>query len=215
MSGHTQPTGPHLVHFSDVKEVVEIESGRFEFFKQMLTIGLGGIAGLAAIFTDEGKIPDGAWSKGTLIAFAICAIVVVVWSAMGISTYANHLRDVHKLSLDPNSDDLKRNRDHSEHGILSHARITLLAASAAAMALIIFAGVRLFGAEETGAAAAMGLASKTIRFQPGNPTPTSLDHFQTVGDAYLVTYVTEPNRVQYTVRVKRDKNEVVEITKQP
>lgn len=56
-----QPTGPHVVHFSHVREVAEKEAGRFEFFKQMLAVGLGGIAGLAAIFTEfEVDFPKGS-----------------------------------------------------------------------------------------------------------------------------------------------------------
>src|SRR5208282_5855100 len=93
--------GPHVVHFSEVKETVEFESGRFEFFKQMLAIGLGGIAGLAAIFTDPDKIPVESWRVAMLSLFAVSAIVVVISSADGISTYANHLRDVRRLSREP------------------------------------------------------------------------------------------------------------------
>src|SRR5260370_11520971 len=95
----------HLIHFSPVKEVVEKESGRFEFFKQMLAIGLGGIAGLAAIFTDADKIPEEFYLKAILAIFALSAILVVIASGMGISAYANHLRDVKKLA--DNTDNTK------------------------------------------------------------------------------------------------------------
>jgi hypothetical protein len=217
MTDHTaitlqdRQTGPHVVHFSDVKEVVEIESGRFEFFKQMLTVGLGGIAGLAALFTEQNKIPDEPLAKSMLTIFAISAIVVVIWSAMGISTYANHLRDVERLARDRQSSALKTKRDQSEKGILSHARITLVAASIGAVALIVFAGLKLFSSHPVGPEAAMEIAQRLIRLQPGNPVPKSLEHFQLVGNYYVITYVTAQNQ-NYTVKLTTEKNAVVEIT---
>jgi hypothetical protein len=49
--------------------------------------------------------------------------------------------------------------------------------------------------------------------QPGNPTPQTLDHFQTIGSDYLVTYVTNPGQVKYSVKVDRNTNSILEITK--
>jgi hypothetical protein len=204
------PTGPHVVHFSAVKEVVEIESGRFEFFKQMIAVGLGGIAGLAAIFTERSKIPDEFLTRSTIIIFAISALVVVGWSAMGISTYANHLRDVDKLARKPEDSVLIKNRKESEEGILHHARVTLIAAFVGALALIAFAGLQLINPHPVGPEAAMETAQRLIRLQPGNPIPKSLDHFQLVGSDYIITYVTDQNK-KYTVKVTTDKNEVSEI----
>ena len=205
----------HLVHFSPVKEVVEEESGRFEFFKQMLAIGLGGIAGLAAIFTDADRIPEEFCLKASLAVFAVSAIFIVVFSGMGISAYANHLRDIKNLA--DNADNtrtagLEANAAGSEGSILLHARIVFVLSLLGAAALILFAGIKLFETPKLGADAAMRLARKIITEQPGSPSPQSLDHFQTNGTDYIVTYVTEPNQVKYTVRINRDKNGAEEIT---
>jgi hypothetical protein len=64
-----------------------------------------------------------------------------------------------------------------------------------------------------GAEAALSAASKILSEHPGNPSPQTLDHFQTVGSDYLITYVTNPNQIRYTVRVNRDTNAILEITK--
>jgi hypothetical protein len=210
----SSPTaGPHVVHFSDVKETVEVESGRFEFFKQILTIGLGGIAGLAAILTDPDKIPDEFWRIGMLSLFAIFAIVVVICSADGISTYANYLREVRRLSRDPENAKLKQSRDEYEESILNHANVALVGSWIGAASLIAFSGLMLFGAHAVGAEAAMRAARKIVSEQPGNPAPQTLDHFQTIGSDYLVTYVTGPGQVKYSVKVDRNTNSILEITK--
>jgi hypothetical protein len=118
MSGtnHVHLVGPSVVHFSSVREAVEQQSGLFEFLKQMLTIGLGGIAGLAAIFTDESKIPDDIASRVTLGTFALSSIAVVVSATFGISTYANYLRQIGWLagSGDEQFESLVRRHDEAK-----------------------------------------------------------------------------------------------------
>lgn len=206
------PQTPHLIHFSPVKEVVEKESGRFEFFKQMLIVGLGGIAGLAAIFTDADKIPEDLWLKVPLAIFAVCALVVVIASANGISTYANHLRHVKRNADDPTDANLQ-SAARSESSILNHARCAMAASWVGAAALITFAGIELFQQPMVGADAAMRTARKMVIDQPGNPSLHALDHFQASGNDYLITYVTDPDQVKYTVRINRETNKVLEITR--
>lgn len=179
----------------------------------MLTIGLGGIAGLAAIFTEPNKIPDEVLARSMIVLFAISAIVVVLFSAMGISTYANHLRHVEKLSREPELADLQAKSAKSEKSILSHAKWVLVATFIGALALIVFAGQKLINPHPVGPEAAMAIAQQLIRLQPGNPVPKSLDHFQLVGSDYIITYVTDQNS-KYTVKVTSDKNAVLEIATQ-
>jgi hypothetical protein len=208
----TAPTGPHTVHFSHVKEAVESESGRFEFLKQMLTVGLAGIAGLAAIFTDQGKIPDQLLTRATLVGFALSAVALVIASALGISAYANYLRDVNRLSNDPGNAELLEDCANSTGGILRYARISLIAAGLAAFALIAFSFLQL-RSRPLGAEAAMNKARQIIIEQPGQPEPIGLDHFQSAGSDYLITYVTDPGKIKYMVRVDRNTNDVLEVTK--
>lgn len=182
----------------------------------MLAIGLAGIAGLAALFTDPDKIPDEFWQVATLSLFAISALAVVIASTNGISTYANHLQDVKNLSNAPtgaNVEQLQKIRDQSGKSILSHAKAALAASWVGAGSLIAFAALMLFGAHAVGAEAAMNVARKIVSEQPGNPSPEMLDHFQTVGDDYLITYVTNPGQLKYMVRVDRRTNSILEITK--
>jgi len=189
--------GLHVVHFSDVKEAVEVESGRFEFFKQMLAIGLAGVAGLATIFTDPDRIPDEFWRIAVLSLFAIAAIVVVISSADGISTYANYLREIRRLSRDPANAGLTQSCGEYEKSVLNHASVTLVASWVGAVSLAAFAGLMVFGAHSIGPEAAMRSARKIVGEQPGNPSPETLEHFQTLGVDYLVTYVTNPGEVKY------------------
>jgi hypothetical protein len=56
-------------------------------------------------------------------------------------------------------------------------------------------------------------AKEIVSEQPGNPSPQSLDHFQTAGSDYLITYVTNPGQIKYTIRVDRNTNSILEITK--
>jgi hypothetical protein len=83
------------VNFTPVKEAVEAQSGRFEFFKQMLTLGLAGIAGAAAILIDSTKIPNDLLSMIAISTFGVALLVTSSASAMGLSTYANFLRAIY------------------------------------------------------------------------------------------------------------------------
>ena len=146
-----------------------------------------------------------------LSLFAISAIVVVLVSSDGISVYANHLRNVDRLSRSPNNEEFRQARNTSESGILLHARITLVASWVGAVSLVAFVGLMLFDVHENGVEAAMTAAKKIVSEQPGKPSVQTLDHFQIVGSDYLVTYVTNPGQVKYTVRVDRNTNSILEI----
>lgn len=179
----------------------------------MLTIGLGGIAGLAAIFTDSDKIPEDLWPRGMLSLFAICAVLVVIFSAMGISSYANHLRDVEKISREPGSEKLIADRAGSEKSIIIHAQGALLASGVSAIALIVFAGLKLFQSHAIGPEAAMKFARTLVGEQSGNTSPLLLEHFQISGNEYLVTYSIDGGKIKYSVSISRDSYHPIEITR--
>jgi hypothetical protein len=208
------PPGPHVIHFTPWKEVAEIEAGRLEFFKQTLTIALAGIGGLAAILVDVNKIPNDWPSKGLLMAFGISAVLLVIASSDGISTYANYLRAVQKASLNPTDGGLRTEQQGSEQSILTHARWAIVLSWIAALILIAFAFWRVVQ-PSAGAEAAMEKAREIVSIQPGNPTLRSLEHFRTVGDDYLITYITDPNQARYTVKVNSHTNSVLEVAPEP
>jgi hypothetical protein len=191
--------------------VAEIEAGRLEFFRQTLTLALAGIGGLAAILVDVNRIPNDLLSKALLIAFGISAVFLVIASSDGISTYANYLRAVQRASKNPRDQDLQTNEQAKERSILNHARCAIVLSWIAAFILIAFALWRVVQ-PSAGVEAAMEQAREIVSKQPGNPSPQSLEHFLTVGDDYLITYMTSPNQVRYTVKINGRTNSVLEIT---
>lgn len=60
-----------------LKAEIDAQSGRFEFLKQSLTLGLAGIAGTAALFTDTSKLPATLWSVITIGFFGVALVLVV------------------------------------------------------------------------------------------------------------------------------------------
>ena len=62
------------------------------FLKQALTIGLAGLAGTAAFFTDTSKIPSDSMTIGAIIVMGLMLLATVGASLMGLSTYANLLK---------------------------------------------------------------------------------------------------------------------------
>src|SRR5690349_4812000 len=86
--GSTPPTP------SPVKDAIDTHSGRFEFFKQTLTLGSAGLAGIAALFTDPARVPADTLSKCIIAVAGLSLILIVAFAAMGLSSYANFLTAV-------------------------------------------------------------------------------------------------------------------------
>jgi hypothetical protein len=262
--GPVHLVGPHVVHFSSVREAVEQQSGLFEFLKQMLTIGLGGIAGLAAIFTEEGKIPGDIASRVMLGIFAVSSMAVVIASTFGISSYANFLREIGWLAegrdkqlaslarrdnnaktlheqlsrinptdtaelqkIEPHISDVLtqhvKEMEDSEYSskrcIVLCAQAVYLAAGSAAIALILFAVIKLVDHHhgDVGPAEAMRAAEAAIRNTVDHPATIALDRFErTAGDDMRMTYMTGGGTNTYTVEMRSDgKITLIQSTKRP
>jgi len=76
----------------DVKDEIDAQSGRFEFLKQALTLGLAGLAGTAAIFTDTTKIPSNPPAIAAVCVIGAALLALVGFALMGLSVYANLLK---------------------------------------------------------------------------------------------------------------------------
>src|SRR5579863_1601358 len=68
-----------------IRDAIDAESGRFEYFKHALILGAAGIAGLAAILTDETKVPETPLRKWLLGACGVIFLLLIVTAVFGIS----------------------------------------------------------------------------------------------------------------------------------
>jgi hypothetical protein len=58
-----------------IKDTIDANSGRFEFLKQTLTLGLAGIGGVAALFTDPSRVPGDTFSNWVLAGAGLVFVV--------------------------------------------------------------------------------------------------------------------------------------------
>src|SRR5271170_837708 len=122
-----------------VKDAIDAHSGRFEFFKQTLTLGSVGLAGIAALFTDPARIPTDVVSISTLAIAGLALIFIVAYAAMGLSTYANLLVGLARANnLIPTSRQSRRSPAYYSDGITRHAQIIVIALFAAWISLTLF-----------------------------------------------------------------------------
>jgi hypothetical protein len=212
MSGGGHPV--HTVHFSTVKETVEVQSGRFEYLKQILTIGLAGIGGLAAIFTDEGKIPEDPYLVATIGVFGVAMLFTVIYAAMGISTYANLLGDV-KDEADSPSDEHKERVKESTRGIVLHAQVSLVTASIAGLSLLVFAALRVFPLSPASSAASVVKARDfaTKFAYAADKSKLTAEHFVCRDTEYDIIFGVEGSPAKYLVRIGRKSGEPLEALK--
>jgi hypothetical protein len=167
MSGTAAPS-------SAVKDAIDVHSGRFEFFKQTLTLGLAGLAGIAALFTDADRIPTDVASKCIVVVAGLALGVTILFAVMGLSAYANLLnalaREAGLISATVQSP-----RPPSEYsaGIIFDAQIVMIALFVAWVSLMSFAGLRLFSKATTNAETALATARTIVGKETGQP-PESL-----------------------------------------
>jgi hypothetical protein len=195
------------INFTQVKEAVEAQSGRFEFFKQMLTLGLAGIAGSAAILIDSTKIPSDLASIITISIFGTALLVTSSASAMGLSTYANFLRAIYVRNggfVSPKHP-LKNEPPFFEGQIITHARATFFALCVGVLALLVFAGFRLFAPLSLNPEAALSKTRLLITKEILQANQSSrLDHVEISGRDFLIDYIIKPEGTKYAFRVSRD-----------
>ncbi|MDT4738437.1 hypothetical protein [Bradyrhizobium sp. WYCCWR 12699] len=191
-----------------IKDTIDANSGRFEFLKQTLTLGLAGIGGVAALFTDPSRVPSDTLSKWVLVLAGAGLLFVVAFAVMGLSAYANLLTVTAKVPQNP--DDV----DKYSKGVRGHARVVIIALSLALAGTVTFAVNRLFapattpdGALTTAAgfvAKETGLTSDRIHF----------DKIETDSDAYVVMFTVPTTGNAFTVRVAKKDGAVSQASQQ-
>lgn len=137
-----------------LKDEIDAQSGRFEFFKQSLTLGLAGLAGTAAFFTDASKIPENLSSILVVITMGFALIGTVGFSLMGLSVYANLLK------AHANGETIDRFRT----SMVGHARYVFIMICVIAVAFVIYAGLQIASrpAPKISSVEAIGIARQAI-----------------------------------------------------
>lgn len=121
-----------------VKAEIDTQSGRLEFLKQSSTLALAGIAGAAVLFTDPSRIPEAGCSRVIAVAVGIFLLFTACVAYMGLSTYANLLKQV---SVDGTIDDHRKS-------LVSHARLAFGGLALSAVAIAAYAGSQLYQADK-------------------------------------------------------------------
>ncbi len=192
---------------SPLKDTIDANSGRFEFLKQTLTLGLAGIGGVAALFMDPSRVPSDTFSKWVLLCAGAGLMFVVAFAIMGLSAYANLLTVTAKVT---------RNDEVTEYskGVRNHARVVILALFVVLIGTVTFAVNRLFTSSatpESAVAAAADFVAKQTNLT------TDRIHFTGMAadnDAYVVTYSVPTIGNDFTVRVSKKNGTFTQVTLQ-
>jgi hypothetical protein len=198
LAHHMSGTAP-----DPVQAAINAQSGRFEFFKQSLTLGLAGIGGIAALFTDTTKIPAEPWARILIGAGGFLALVTVAAALFGISAYANLLAVLSK----------GKPVATFEAGIIRDAKLAYAGLGFAGIAFFLFGLARLlFSNAPVSADATLGLARQAIIAAAGpGADPITLDRYEAGSKEVVVNYAVGPAAQKYTVHIDRASSSVTSI----
>jgi hypothetical protein len=205
-AGTMSGTGLTHVRFSPVKEAIEAQSGRLEFLKQALTLGLAGVAGLAALFIDADKVPTGLASRLAVCTGGLALLAVVFFALCGIGTYAQFLRliEQQETTTPPTEADVAVSR----RWIANFINCCLIALFIAGVLLIAFAGIRVFSARAAmGSEQALDTGRRIIEKQLASGQSATLDNFASEPNDFVVRYVIDPTSATYVLRIDRASGE--------
>ena len=201
---------------SPVKDAIDAYSGRFEFFKQTLTLGSVGLAGIAALFTDPARIPTEAASKYAVAAAGLSLIAIVAFSAMGLSDYANLLTALARgAGLIPAAKPSHRPSEQFAAGVIRHAKVVIVALFCAWFSLTSFAGYRMFAPSTTTAETALATARVLVGKETGQPRESLLlTRLETDDEAYVATYYAQAMASETSVRVSKRDGTVIRVVQE-
>jgi hypothetical protein len=209
----TISTPPSPPTSSPVKDAIDAHSGRFEFFKQTLTLGSAGLAGIAALFTDPTRVPTDALSKYVIAIAGISLIVIVAFAAMGLSAYANLLTEVaREARLIPKGRSTSVTSQNYTNGVITHAQVIIVGLFMAWLSLSTFAGIKLFTPFSTSADAALTI-SRTIASKETGQPPQSLylASLDVEKEDFVMTYNDNATQSQITIRVSKNDGTVTKV----
>jgi hypothetical protein len=193
---------------SPLKDAIDANSGRFEFLKQTLTLGLAGIGGVAALFLDASRIPSDAVSKWLLLVGGAGLLFVVAFAIMGLSTYANLLTVTARTPAEPTK------MAKYTNGVRDHARVVIIALSVALFGTVTFAVNRLFAFSATPESAVTAAADFVAKETKLTTDRIHFTRMVTENDAYLVTYTVPTTGSDVTVRVAKKDGVVTQAAQQ-
>jgi hypothetical protein len=191
-----------------IKDTIDANSGRFEFLKQTLTLGLAGIGGVAALFTDPSRVPSDTFSKWVLVLAGAGLVFVVAFAVMGLSAYANLLTVSAKVPR--NTKDVEK----YSKGVRDHARVVIIALSVALAGTATFAVNRLFAPPTTPEGAVTTAAGFVAKETKLTADMIHFDRMETDSDVYVVTFSVPTTGNGFTVRVAKKDGSVAQATQQ-
>jgi len=198
---------------SPVKDAIDTHSGRFEFFKQTLTLGSAGLAGIAALFTDPTRVPTDTLSKYVIAIAGLSLIVIVAYAAMGLSSYANFLTAVASEARSPPKEgSTSYDSKYYINSIIFHAQIIIIGLFVAWFSLTAFAGIKVFTPFSTSADTALTIARTIASKETGQP-PQSLylARLDIENDDFIAIYDANAVQSQITIRVSKKDGTVTKV----
>jgi hypothetical protein len=193
---------------SPLKDTIDANSGRFEFLKQTLTLGLAGIGGVAVLFTDSSRVPGDTISKWLLLCAGAGLLFVVVYAIMGLSTYANLLTVTAKTPTD------QKQVTKYANGVRNHARVVIIALSVALIGTVTFAVNRLFASPATPDSAVTTAADFVAKETKLTTDRIQFSRMVAESDAFVVTYLVPTIGSEVIVRVAKKDGSVSQAMQQ-
>ena len=199
---------PNEVMKSDpVKDDINAQSGRFEFFKLTLTLGTASLAGMAALFADPSKIPSEFASRVLAGVCAVLFIVTVYACISGLSTYANLLVERARESRPAAPDAVSRPRLEArdyEKSMVNHARGAFISLFLTGAALLVFTGLRVFYHGTVSPDAALGVAWQLVKNEMGREDQSiQLEYLGLEDGNFVIRFGTSSGQRTYVVRVNK------------
>jgi hypothetical protein len=209
------PVGRGELVKDSVKLVVDSQSGRFELFKQILTLSAAGLAGMAALLTDPSRIPPDYVSRVVVgwCAFFLAATLVVC--LLGVSAYSNLLVAVARENtrqIEPLSQD--KMPVIFEGRVVNCARITLGMLLLSGLGLLMFAGISIAGGRSTSIETAMDAAVRVVGQHVGSASTARVEHALRSKGEFNIDVRKELTGEKYKVRISRE-GAVLEIAHDP
>jgi hypothetical protein len=201
---------------SSTKDTIEAQSGRFEFFKQSLTLSSAGLAGIAALFTDQSRVPIDLWSRILVGSIGLALLLVVYFSLAGLSTYANLLTAVARTLPVPPIDLMNQEKKNSPNfyanGMVKHAQGLFCSLFAACFFILLFAGLKLIPQNNNLEAAITAGRLVVARESRIEGSSVHVERFNTDQDKIFITYTVDSKK--FNVVISREGTAIVEFSRE-